>query len=139
MSTTVTIPISSLKRWKSPSSQESQHGRIAPEPFSLPDREVLERLKQIRVHLKSLDNCHDIHQELFPQLDIADATDFSTDVSIENLQDLWSRGQLKETPEQTATVDKALQDMLDNENMFQEEKVRELLLRWYRKKDIEFL
>jgi len=122
MSKTYTVPLSSLKTWKGSKAQEPQSTPVTPQSPDSPDTQVLDQLKQISSTLKSVQNRHEIHQQYLQELQIPDATDISTDIPITTLQNLWSEGKLKETPEQTAAVEKALMDLMDKENISQEEK-----------------
>jgi len=122
MTKTYTVPLSSLKPWKGPRSQASGSTLITPKSPDTPDTQVLKRLKQISSTLKSLQNRHQIHQKVLQELHSPDVTDISTDIPIETLQNLWSEGKSKETPEQTAAVEKALAELMENPNISKKEK-----------------
>jgi Glu-tRNA(Gln) amidotransferase subunit E-like FAD-binding protein len=129
MSKTYTVPISSLKPWRGPKAQRTQSTPVTPQPPQSPespDTQVLQRLKEISCTLKSLPYRHEINDKYLQQLPIPDATYISTDIPITTLQNMWTSGKSRETPEQTAAVERAMREMLENENMSDEEK--ELLM-----------
>jgi hypothetical protein len=123
MSKTIfTVPICSLRPWRGGKAHVSESTPQPPQSHESPDTQVLDQLKQISSTLKSLPYRREINQKVLQELQLPDATDFSTDIPINTLQDLWTQGQLKETPEQTAAVAKSLEELMENPNISQEEK-----------------
>jgi len=122
MSKIITVPISSLKPWKGSKAQEPQSTSATPKSLEPPNNQVLDQLKQISSTLKSHQNRHQIHQKVLHELHSPDVNDICSDIPIETLQSMWTQGALRETPEQTAAVEKALRDLMENNNVSKKEK-----------------